>query len=119
MSDDGGALLSPSFPKQYCNSTKCSWFASFNTTKQVTLTFLVFNTALGDQFTVHVGDPCYGDGVVDLYSISGLCLSDRECPEGSKISFLATSATFDFITDQSVSLEGFNISYTIDELREY
>lgn len=118
VANDYGELLSPGFPNDYCNNTNCSWSASFNTTKQVTLTFHVFSTAVGDQFTVHIEDPLYGDGVVDLYSISGLCLSERECPNGSEISFLATRTSLEFITDQAVSLEGFNISYRISNLSE-
>lgn len=116
LTDDYGELVSSGFPSDYCNSTNCTWAASFTTTKQVTLTFNVFDTEDGDEFRVLVRDPRYGDGAVDLYSISGLCLSDRECPPGAEISFLATNVTFVFSTDHSVSAMGFNISYRISDL---
>ena len=82
----------------------------------MTLTFHVFNTVPGHEFRIHIQHPLYGDGVVDLYFISGLCLSDRECPPGAEISFLATNATFDFTTDEKVCSDEFNISYRTSDI---
>ena len=113
-----GELLSPGFPGSYCNNTNCTWTASFNATKQVTFRFNVFNTESSDYFRVHISDPLYGNGVVDLYEMSGLCSSDHECPHGAEISFLTTNLTVIFSADQSVSAMGFNISYSIRDLSE-
>jgi hypothetical protein len=117
--DGHGSLVSPNFPNDYCNNTNCSWSASFQTSKQITLTIHEFNTAQDDQFEIRVQDPLYGSVFVDLYSISGLCLSDQVCPPGVKLSFPATKVVFTFFTSQFFSASGFNISYTISNIGEF
>jgi hypothetical protein len=111
-----GSLFSPGFPSNYCNNTNCSWSASFQTSKQITVTFHEFDTEYDDQFKIHVRDPLYGALFVDLYSISGLCLSERVCPPRVKLSFPATEVVFTFFTSHFFSSSGFNISYTISSL---
>jgi hypothetical protein len=108
--------LNPRLLFDYCNNNNYSWSTSFMNTKQVTLTFHVFNTVPGHKFRIYVQHPLYGDGVVNLYSISGLCLSERECPPGAELSFLATYVTFDFITDQKTCSDEFNITYRITDI---
>ena len=109
-------MVSSGFPNDYCNSTSCTWTASFSSTRQVTLTFNVFNTEeSSDEFKVFVSDPLYGDGL-NLYKMSGLCLGDQECPPGAEISFLTTNLTLQFSSDEIISSVGFNISYRISDL---
>ena len=116
LADDYGELVSPGFPNDYCNSTNCTWSGSFVTTKQVTLTFNVFDTEDADIFRVLLSDPQYGNGIVELYDMSGLCFSDKECPPGTELSFLVTNLSLVFSSDDAFSSMGFNISYRITDL---
>lgn len=63
------------------------------------------------MFKIRVSDPLYGNGPVDLYDASGLCLESQACPTGAEISFLATDVMFYFSANNSAPGHGFNISY--------
>uniref|UniRef100_A0A3Q2YTB4 CUB and Sushi multiple domains 3 n=1 Tax=Hippocampus comes TaxID=109280 RepID=A0A3Q2YTB4_HIPCM len=101
----GGVILSPGYPELYPNSLNCTWTVEVNHGKGVQFTFHSFHLEDHHDYLLITEN---GSFVQPLARLTG---SDRPTPVNAGL-YGNFKAQLRFISDFSISLQGFNISFS-------
>ncbi|XP_051920530.1 CUB and sushi domain-containing protein 3-like isoform X1 [Hippocampus zosterae] len=101
----GGVILSPGYPELYPNSLNCTWTVEVSHGKGVQFTFHSFHLEDHHDYLLITEN---GSFVQPLARLTG---SDRPAPVNAGL-YGNFKAQLRFISDFSISLQGFNISFS-------